>query len=140
MFKGKIYDTCGCDLMIIENHSGTMGVKQYNMNTTQTFVHHFNNQSGNNLVSSVLKTSGSFATFNTSSLYFNYTLGNDGARIAAATASSEADCRSHQYWAPLYGGRQDRSGAHLLSAQCQAGGAKWHLRPLRRMHVSRRAP
>tara|TARA_A100001234_G_scaffold213746_1_gene216678 strand:- start:49 stop:912 length:864 start_codon:yes stop_codon:yes gene_type:complete len=77
-------------MMIIENHSGTMGVKQYNMNTTQTFVHHFNNQSGNNLVSSVLKTSGSFATFNTSSLYFNYTLGNDGARIAAATASSEA--------------------------------------------------
>ena len=77
-------------MMIIENHSGTMGVKQYNMNTTQTFVHHFNNQSGNNLVSNVLKTSGSFTTFNTSSLYFNYVLGNDGARIAAATASSEA--------------------------------------------------
>ena len=77
-------------MMIIENHSGTMGVKQYNMNTTQTFVHHFNNQSGNNLVSSVLKNTGSFSTFNTSSLYFNYTLGNDGARIAAATASNEA--------------------------------------------------
>ncbi len=77
-------------MMIIENHAGTTGVKQYNMSTTQTFAHHFNNQSGNNLVSNVLKTSGSFATFNTSSLYFNYTLGNDGARIAAATASTEA--------------------------------------------------
>ncbi len=77
-------------MMIIENHSGTMGVKQYNMSTIQTFAHHFNNQSGNNLVSSVLKTTGSFSTFNTSSLYFNYVLGNDGARIAAETSSSEA--------------------------------------------------
>ena len=77
-------------MMIIENNSGTTGVKQYNMNTTQTFAHHFNNQSGNNLVSSVLKNSGSFSTFNTSSLYFNYTLNNDGARIASATASTEA--------------------------------------------------
>jgi len=77
-------------MMIIENHSGTMGVKQYNMNTIQTFAHHFNNQSGSDLVANVLKTSGSFSTFNTSNLYFNFTLNNDGARIAATTASAES--------------------------------------------------
>ncbi len=37
-----------------------------------------------------MTTTGSFTTFNTSNLYFNYALDNDGARIAAAGASSEA--------------------------------------------------
>ena len=81
------------DMMIVEDHSGTTGTKTYRLNTTNNFRHHFNNQSGADLVSSVLSASGSFTTFNTSNLYFNYVLTllpGDGARIAAATPSLEA--------------------------------------------------
>ena len=78
------------NMRIDENHSGTTGTKTYQLNTTNTFNHHFNNQSGSDLVSSVLTTTGSFTTFSTSNLYFNLNLNNDGARIAATQPSNEA--------------------------------------------------
>jgi hypothetical protein len=89
--KNPIFDYYSfTNMRIDENHSGTTGTKTYQLNTTNTFRHHFNNATGSDLVSSVLTTTGSFTTFTSSNLYFNLDLGNDGARIAATTASNEA--------------------------------------------------
>jgi hypothetical protein len=78
------------DMMIVENHSGTLGTKRYRLSQTNTFRYHFINQTGSDLVSSVLGSSGSFTTFTTSNLYFNYSLLNDGGRMLATLPSTEA--------------------------------------------------
>lgn len=78
------------DMMIVENHSGTLGTKRYRLSETNTFKYHFINQSDASLVSSVLGSSGSFTTFTTNTLYFNWNLSNDGGRMTATTPLSEA--------------------------------------------------
>lgn len=78
------------DMMIVENHSGTTGKKTYRLNSTASFRSRFQNATGSNAVSSVLSSTGSFTTFNSSNLLFNYGLTDDGARIAADTKFNEA--------------------------------------------------
>jgi hypothetical protein len=84
-------------MMIVENHSGVLGTKQYALTTNSTFRLLFNTaeSSSNNIVSSVLSSSGSFTTFNTSTLYLNSGLtasinSGDGGRLCAVLPSGEA--------------------------------------------------
>lgn len=81
------------DMMIREDHNGSIGYKAYRLSTNQSFRTRFqatNNTSYQDTVSTVLGSSGSFSTFSSNSLAFNYDLGNDGARMAAVSAISEA--------------------------------------------------
>lgn len=78
------------DMMIVENYSGTLGTKKYRLSSTSSFRSRFVNATGYNAVSSIIQSTGSFRTFNTNDLMFNYVLNNDGARLAATVASNEA--------------------------------------------------
>jgi hypothetical protein len=87
------------NIMIREDYQGTIGYKGYVLTSTKTFYARFtdgsnpidNNQSYTNQVSSIIGTVGTMgATFITDTLDFNYTLTNDGARIAATGVSTEA--------------------------------------------------
>lgn len=84
-------------MMIVENHQGTLGTKRYSLTTNSSFKTLFNTaeSSGNNIVSSVLGSSGSFTTFTTNTLYLNTgltmsTMSGDGGRLLATLSSSEA--------------------------------------------------
>ena len=84
-------------MMIVENHSGTLGTKRYSLSTNLSFRALFNTaeSANNNIVSSVLGSSGSFTTFNTNTLYLNSGLSisvnsGDGGRLCAGLPSSEA--------------------------------------------------
>jgi len=80
-------------MMIKENHSGTLGTKRYALSASATFRSRFDSTPiiAANSVSSVLGSSGSFSTFTTNDLYFNYNnASNDGGRLLAALPSAEA--------------------------------------------------
>lgn len=86
-------------MMIRENYNGTIGNKGYTLNATKSFREWFtdgsnpidSNQSYSNKVSSIIGTSGTMGgTFYTDTLDFNYTLTNDGARMAATSVYQEA--------------------------------------------------
>ena len=87
------------NIMIREDYQGTIGYKGYILTSTKTFYARFtdgsnpidSDQSYTNQVSSIIGTVGTMgATFTTNTLDFNYTLNNDGARIAATPVSAEA--------------------------------------------------
>ena len=96
------YSTAFNKLLIREDHNGSIGEKAYTLNASKKFggtsgTRWFTHQSGNrsssttsNVVSSVTYSSGSFTTWTTSNLYFDYVTANDGGRLIAATISSEA--------------------------------------------------
>lgn len=83
-------------MMIVENHAGVLGTKRYTLTTNSSFKTLFNTSesSSNNIVASVLGSTGSFTTFNTSTLYLNTglttTMSGDGGRLLATLSSSEA--------------------------------------------------
>jgi hypothetical protein len=85
-------------MMIREDHAGTIGYKAYTLSTTKSFRDRFtdgtnpidSNQTFTNQVSSVIGSSGTLTTFSPNVLDFNYTLQNDGARIATTSVSTEA--------------------------------------------------
>jgi hypothetical protein len=80
-------------MMIKENHSGTLGTKRYALSASATFRSRFDGtpSTAANSVSSVLGSSGSFSTFTTNDLYFNYSnASNDGGRLLAALPLGEA--------------------------------------------------
>lgn len=80
-------------IMILEDHNGTIGRKAYTLNSSATFRSRFTATGGSsysNQVSSIIGSSGSFSTFTTNTLMFNYALSGDGARLAATVASGEA--------------------------------------------------
>jgi hypothetical protein len=85
-------------MMIREDHAGTIGYKAYTLSTTKSFRDRFtdgtnpidSNQTFTNQVSSVIGSSGTLTTFSPNVLDFNYTLQNDGARIATTSVLSEA--------------------------------------------------
>lgn len=85
------------NMMIVEDHAGTLGTKRYALTTNQSFRSLFDlsESASRNIVSSVLGSTGSFTTFNTNALHVNVgltfsTLSGDGGRLVAALPSSEA--------------------------------------------------
>ena len=102
--KNPLFDYCAFrSMMIVENFTGTLGTKRYAVTTNTTFRDLFTNQTGANLVLSVLGSTGSFTAFTTSALYFNaYLTGatGDGGRLipelpdtSGAQASGGISCR-----------------------------------------------
>ena len=86
------------EIMIREDCNGTIGYKAYILDRTASFRERFtdgvdpidNDQSYRNQVTSIIGSIGSACTFSTNTLDFNYTLNNDGARVAATGVYQEA--------------------------------------------------
>jgi hypothetical protein len=86
------------DMMIRENFNGSIRYKAYTLNSQNTFLNRFaraNNTSYVNDVSSIIGTSGDSMTngsssFSSNTLMFNYSLVNDGARVASTSIYQES--------------------------------------------------
>ncbi len=98
--KNAIYHEVSFSKMLVkEDHSGTIGWKAFTLNATKKFGGASgtrwissaanSNNTTSDVVSSVDYTSGSFSTFTTSNIYFDYKLGDDGGRILSTLVSSE---------------------------------------------------
>jgi hypothetical protein len=86
------------EMLIRENFEGTVGTKAYTLNTTKSLRARWTDGSNpadgdqgyNNQVSSIIGTTGTMGgTFYTNTLDFNYSIQNDGGRIAATPISTE---------------------------------------------------
>jgi hypothetical protein len=86
------------DMMIRENFNGSIRYKGYRLSSQDTFLNRFaraNNTSYVSDVSSIIGASGDSMTngsssFSSNTLMFNYSLINDGARIASTPISQES--------------------------------------------------
>ncbi len=81
------------EMMVREDHAETIGTKAYSMTGTASFrtrLQAANDVAYTDRVASIIGSTGSFYTFTTNTLAFNYNLSNDGARVATTPATLEA--------------------------------------------------